>query len=177
MPAGKAPFSRLVYPIPEDGGLGVHVTLDMGGQARLGPDVQWLDPSTAAQGSPQHPANPAGSSSSSAGEGGGSSLAGQQRLQPHLALGQAVDYSMDPQRGEAFYAAVQSYYPGLKDGSLQAAYCGVRPKLSGPGQPAADFVVSGPAAHGVPGLVNLFGIESPGLTSSLALARMVAGLV
>jgi L-2-hydroxyglutarate oxidase LhgO len=158
----------------------VHVTLDMGGQARLGPDVQWLDPPAAAEGSAQHAPDPAGSSSSSsssAGQGQGSALAGQQRLQPHLPLGQAVDYSIDPQRGEAFYAAVRSYYPGLKDGSLQAAYCGVRPKLSGPGQPAADFVVSGPAAHGVPGLVNLFGIESPGLTSSLALARMVAGLV
>lgn len=131
--AGRAPFSRLIYPLPEQAGLGVHLTLDLAGQARFGPDVQWLpdgDPDT-------------------------------------------IDYRVDPQRGEVFYAAIRKYWPGLRDGALQPAYSGVRPKLQGPGAAAGDFVVQGPADHGVAGLVNLFGIESPGLTSSLALADEV----
>lgn len=131
--AGRAPFSRLIYPMPEQAGLGVHLTLDLAGQARFGPDVQWLpddDPD-------------------------------------------AIDYRVDPQRGDVFYAAIRKYWPDLRDGALQPAYSGVRPKLQGPGEPAGDFVVQGPAEHGVPGLVNLFGIESPGLTSSLALADEV----
>jgi L-2-hydroxyglutarate oxidase LhgO len=125
----RAPFSRLVYPVPEPGGLGVHVTLDLGGRARFGPDVEWVD---------------------------------------------APDYRVDPQRAQAFYAAIRRYWPGLPDGALEPGYAGIRPKISGPGEPAADFVVQGPRAHGVAGLVNLFGIESPGLTASLALADDVA---
>jgi L-2-hydroxyglutarate oxidase LhgO len=131
---GRSPFQRLVYPIPEDGGLGVHLTLDLGGQARFGPDVEWLandDPA-------------------------------------------AVDYTVNPRRGDGFYAAIRRYWPGLPDNALQPAYAGVRPKLSGPGAAAADFLIQGPAEHGVSGLVNLFGIESPGLTSSMALAELVA---
>jgi L-2-hydroxyglutarate oxidase LhgO len=127
--AGRAPFSRLIYPVPEAAGLGVHLTLDMGGQARFGPDVEWVD---------------------------------------------APDYTVDPKRGDAFYAAIRRYWPGLKDGALTPAYAGIRPKIHGPGEPAADFVISGPEAHGLSGLVNLFGIESPGLTSSLAIAADVA---
>jgi len=127
--AGKAPFQRLIYPLPEPGGLGVHLTLDLGGQAKFGPDVQWVS--------------------------------------------DATDYAVDPARGTAFYAEVRKYWPALPDGVLQADYCGIRPKISGPGQAAADFCVQGPQTHGVPGLVNLFGIESPGLTSALALAEMV----
>ncbi|MDO5624289.1 MAG: NAD(P)/FAD-dependent oxidoreductase [Pseudomonadota bacterium] len=129
--SGRAPFARLVYPVPEPGGLGVHLTLDMGGQARFGPDVQWVD--------------------------------------------SADDLPVDPARGDAFYAEVRQYWPDLPDGALQADYAGMRPKISGPGQPAADFGVQGPREHGVPGLVNLFGIESPGLTSCLALADEVVG--
>lgn len=131
--AGRAPFSRLIYPVPEAAGLGVHLTLDLGGQVRFGPDVQWVD-------SPD-------------------------------------DLVVDPARGEGFYAEVRRYWPALADGALQPAYAGIRPKISGPGEPACDFRIDGPAAHGVPGLVNLFGIESPGLTSSLAIGRMVAGLL
>jgi len=127
--ARRAPFSRLVYPVPEPGGLGVHVTLDLGGRARFGPDVEWID---------------------------------------------APDYRVDPQRAQAFYAAIRRYWPGLPDGALVPDYAGIRPKISGPGEPAADFVVQGPREHGVAGLVNLFGIESPGLTASLALADDVA---
>jgi L-2-hydroxyglutarate oxidase LhgO len=127
--SGKTPFRRLVYPVPPAGGLGVHITLDLAGQARFGPDVEWVS---------------------------------------------AVDYTVDPARGEAFYAAVRRYWPGLRDGALQPGYAGIRPKISGPTEPAADFVVQGPATHGVPGLVNLYGIESPGLTASLALADEVA---
>ena len=123
--AGKSPFRRLVYPVPPAGGLGVHITLDLAGQARFGPDVEWVD---------------------------------------------AVDYTVDPARGTAFYDAVRRYWPGLRDGALQPSYAGVRPKISGPGEPAADFVVQGPAAHGVAGLINFYGIESPGLTASLPLA-------
>lgn len=133
--AGRAPFGRLIYPVPEQAGLGVHLTLDLAGQARFGPDVQWLPP-----GSPDQ-----------------------------------IDYRVDPSRAEAFYAAIRRYWPDLRDGALQPAYSGVRPKLHGPGEAAADFVVQGPAEHGVAGLVNLFGIESPGLTASLALADEVLG--
>jgi L-2-hydroxyglutarate oxidase LhgO len=124
----RSPFTHLVYPVPEPGGLGVHVTLDLGGQARFGPDVEWVD---------------------------------------------AIDYQVDPQRAERFYAAIRRYWPGLPDGALAPGYAGIRPKISGPGEPAADFVIQGPREHGVPGLVNLFGIESPGLTASLSLAERV----
>jgi L-2-hydroxyglutarate oxidase LhgO len=134
--AGRAPFSRLVYPVPEPGGLGVHLTLDLGGQARFGPDVEWLEQTDPA----------------------------------------AFDYAVDPRRAERFYAAIRSYWPGLREGDLTPAYSGVRPKLSGPGQPAADFQIAGPADHGLRGLINLFGIESPGLTASLAIADMVLAL-
>ena len=124
----RSPFSRLVYPVPEPGGLGVHVTLDMGGQARFGPDVEWVD---------------------------------------------KIDYDVDPRRAERFYAAIRRYWPGLPDGALSPGYAGIRPKTAGPGEPAPDFQIQGPTQHGVPGLVHLFGIESPGLTASLALARAV----
>jgi len=124
----KAPFSRLVYPVPEPGGLGVHVTLDLAGQARFGPDVEWVE---------------------------------------------RIDYQVDPARSERFYAAIRKYWPGLPDGALSPGYAGIRPKTAGPGEPAPDFVVQGPSVHGIPGLVHLFGIESPGLTSSLALAGLV----
>lgn len=130
--AGRAPFSRLVYPVPEPGGLGVHLTLDLGGAARFGPDVEWTD---------------------------------------------ALDYRVDPARGERFYAAIRKYWPELADGSLQPAYSGIRPKLSGPGEASSDFVIQDAAAHGIQGLVNLFGIESPGLTSSLAVAEHVARIL
>ena len=127
--AGKAPFSRLIYPVPEHGGLGVHLTLDLGGQAKFGPDVQWVEDPT--------------------------------------------DLQVDPHRGDAFYAEVRQYWPGLPDGALLPDYAGMRPKISGPYEAAADFVVQGPRQHGVAGLVNLLGIESPGLTSALAIAAMV----
>jgi len=127
--ARRSPFTRLVYPVPEPGGLGVHVTLDLGGRARFGPDVEWVE---------------------------------------------AIDYRVDARRAQAFYAAIRRYWPGLPDGALEPGYAGIRPKISGRGEPAADFVVQGPRAHGVPGLVNLFGIESPGLTASLALADHAA---
>jgi L-2-hydroxyglutarate oxidase LhgO len=127
--AGKAPFSRLIYPVPEKAGLGVHLTLDLGGQAKFGPDVQWVE-------------DPA-------------------------------DLQVDPRRGDAFYAEVRKYWPALADGALQAGYAGMRPKINAPHEAAADFMIQGPAEHGVPGLVNLLGIESPGLTSSLAIAAHV----
>jgi L-2-hydroxyglutarate oxidase LhgO len=126
--AGRAPFRRLVYPVPPPGGLGVHITVDLAGQARFGPDVEWIS---------------------------------------------EVDYTVDPARGDAFYAAIRTYWPGLRDGVLQPGYAGVRPKISGPKEPAADFVVQGPETHGVPGLINLYGIESPGLTASMPLADEV----
>ena len=132
--AGRSPFTRLVYPVPEPGGLGVHLTLDLAGQARFGPDVEWLDVD-----SPD-----------------------------------AIDYAVDPARSAAFYAAIRRYWPGLGDDTLAPAYSGVRPKLQGPGAPASDFMLQGPEAHGIGGLVNLFGIESPGLTASLAIAAEVA---
>jgi L-2-hydroxyglutarate oxidase LhgO len=131
---GKPAFSRLVYPMPDEAGLGVHVTLDLGGQMRFGPDVQWI---------------------------------------AQTELG-AEDYSVDPARAAPFADAIRRYWPALPDAALQPAYSGIRPKLSGPGETAADFVIQGPAAHGVAGLVNLFGIESPGLTSCLAIAEQVA---
>lgn len=127
--AGRAPFSRLVYPLPEPGGLGVHLTLDLAGQARFGPDVEWID---------------------------------------------SIDYSVDPARADGFYAEIRKYWPALEDGALAPAYAGIRPKISGPNDPAADFLIQGSRHHGIAGLVNLFGIESPGLTASLAIARRVA---
>ncbi|MEN3794244.1 NAD(P)/FAD-dependent oxidoreductase [Fulvimarina sp. MAC3] len=133
----RAPFSRLIYPVPEDGGLGVHLTLDLMGDARFGPDVEWL-PETPMR---KPEAGPA-----------------------------AFDYRVDPRRSDGFYASIRRYWPALPDESLVPAYSGIRPKLSGPGEPAADFLIQDEAEHGVPGLINLFGIESPGLTSSLALA-------
>ncbi len=126
------PFRRLVYPIPPEGGLGVHVTLDLGGQVRFGPDVEWTD---------------------------------------------HIDYTVDPARADRFYEVIRRYWPGLPAGALVPAYSGVRPKLSGPGEPVVDFVIQGPTDHGIPGLVNLFGIESPGLTASLAIADHVAALL
>jgi L-2-hydroxyglutarate oxidase LhgO len=131
--AGRAPFTRLIYPLPVDGGLGVHLTLDLGGQARFGPDVQWLPDSDPA----------------------------------------ALDYAVDPALGPDFEAEVRGYWPGLPAGALQPAYSGIRPKLSGPGEAAADFCIDTATL----GLVNLFGIESPGLTASLALAEQVANLL
>ncbi len=122
---GRTPFSRLVYPMPEAAGLGVHLTLDLAGRARFGPDVEWVD---------------------------------------------AIDYAVDPARAAAFYPAIRQYWPALPDGSLVPDYAGVRPKLQAPGEPARDFMIAGPRAHGVTGLTHLFGIESPGLTASLSIA-------
>ena len=128
----RAPFSSLIYPAPEQAGLGVHLTLDLAGQARFGPDVEWID---------------------------------------------SIDYDVDPERSDGFYAAVRKYWPGLPDGALQPGYAGIRPKIQAPGEPAADYMIQGPDDHGVPGLVNLFAIESPGMTSSLAIAEHVAGML
>jgi L-2-hydroxyglutarate oxidase LhgO len=125
---GRPPFSHLIYPAPVPGGLGTHLTLDLAGQARFGPDVEWVD---------------------------------------------RIDYTVDPARASGFYAAVRRYWPELKDEALQPGYCGIRPKLSGPGEPAADFRIDDASVHGVAGLINLFGVESPGLTASLALADHV----
>jgi L-2-hydroxyglutarate oxidase LhgO len=130
--SGAAPFRRLVYPVARQDWLGVHVTIDLGGQVKFGPDFSWID---------------------------------------------RVDYRFDESREAAFYQAIRRYYPGLRDGTLQAGYTGIRPKIHGPGQPAPDFLIQGEGAHGIPGLVNLYGIESPGLTSSLAIADHVAALV
>jgi L-2-hydroxyglutarate oxidase LhgO len=126
---GKPAFSRLIYPSPVDGGLGTHVTLDLAGRMRFGPDVEWID---------------------------------------------REFYEVDPKRADLFYASIRRYWPGLPDGALVPDYSGIRPKLTGPGEPPADFVVDGPAEHGLPGLVHLFGIESPGLTCALAMAEDVA---
>ena len=131
--SGRAPFTRLVYPVPEPGGLGVHLTIDLGGQAKFGPDVQWVE--------------------------------------------SADDLVVDPARGNGFYAEVRKYWPALPDGALIPGYAGMRPKISGPDEPARDFMIDGPESHGVRGLVNLFGIESPGLTSSLAIGRYVERLL
>lgn len=135
--AGRPAFSRLIYPLPELGGLGVHLTLDLAGQMRFGPDVQWV------------PVTEPG----------------------------AEDYGVDPARAAGFDDAIRRYWPGLPAGRLQPAYAGLRPKVSGPGEEAGDFMLQGPADHGLPGLVNLFGIESPGLTSSIAIGGHVAGLL
>ena len=129
---GTSPFRHLVYPVPEPGGLGVHLTLDLAGRARFGPDVEWIE---------------------------------------------RLDYSVDPGRAARFYGAIRRYWPALPDEALVPAYAGIRPKLGGPEAPAADFLIQGPRAHGLPGLVNLYGIESPGLTSSLAIAEQVADTV
>ena len=130
--SGRSPFSRLVYPMPNDAGLGVHITIDLAGQARFGPDVEWID---------------------------------------------RIDYDVDPRRAASFYGAIREYWPGLKDGSLAPGYSGIRPKLVGPNAPAADFVIAGPRDHGVTELVNLFGIESPGLTAALAIGDHVRDLL
>jgi L-2-hydroxyglutarate oxidase LhgO len=127
--SGKSAFSRLIYPVPEAAGLGVHLTLDLGGQAKFGPDVQWVD-------GPD-------------------------------------DLVVSTEHEQAFYDAVRKYWPALGDGALQAGYAGIRPKISGPNDQAADFCIQGPDVHGVKGLVNLFGIESPGLTSALAIGDAV----
>ena len=129
--SARAPFSRLIYPVPEPGGLGVHLTLDMVGQARFGPDVEWVD---------------------------------------------AIDYAVDPARAERFYPAIRRYWPTLPDGALMPSYSGIRPKIVPPAVAVQDFLVQGPRDHGVDGLINLFGIKLPGLTSSLALADYVAEL-
>ncbi|HTZ02622.1 MAG TPA: NAD(P)/FAD-dependent oxidoreductase [Xanthobacteraceae bacterium] len=126
--AGRPAFSRLIYPTPIDGGLGVHVTLDLAGRMRFGPDVEWIT---------------------------------------------EENYAVDPSRADSFYARVRTYWPGLPDNSLVPDYAGIRPKLRGPGEGQADFMIATPAEHGLPRLVNLFGIESPGLTSSLSLAEDV----
>ena len=127
--AGRPVFSRLIYPAPRiDGGLGTHVTLDLAGRMRFGPDVEWID---------------------------------------------REDYNVNPERAKSFYASIRRYWPGLPDDSLQPDYAGIRPKLTGPGEAAADFMIEGPAQHGLQGLMHLFGIESPGLTASLSLADEV----
>ncbi len=131
---GRSPFRHLIYPLPVGGGLGVHVTPDLGGQAKFGPDIEWLPPDA------------------------------------------PLDFNVDPVRVDAFIDVIRRYWPALPDDALAPAYAGIRPKLSGPGEAAADFMIAGPADHGVAGLINLFGIDSPGLTSSLAIAEHVAAL-
>jgi len=132
--SGAAPFNRLVYPVARQDWLGVHVTIDLGGQVKFGPDFAWID---------------------------------------------RIDYRFDDSSAheQAFYTAIRRYYPGLKDGALQPGYTGIRPKIHGPKEPAPDFLIQGPREHGVPGLVNLYGIESPGLTSSLAIGDYVSDLL
>ena len=130
--SGKPPFRRPIYPVPEKAGLGVHVTVDLGGQVRFGPDVEWVD---------------------------------------------RIDYDVDPARADKFYAAVRKYYPALEDGAIQPGYSGIRPKIQAPDEAARDFVIQGPDDHGIPGLINLYGIESPGMTSSLAIAEYVRKLI
>jgi L-2-hydroxyglutarate oxidase LhgO len=130
--AGRPVFSRLIYPAPVEGGLGTHVTLDLAGRMRFGPDVEWID---------------------------------------------RVTYDVDPHRADRFYASIRTYWPDLPDNSLVPDYCGIRPKLSGPGEPPVDFVIDGPADHGLAGLVHLYGIESPGLTSALSLAQEVVSML
>jgi L-2-hydroxyglutarate oxidase LhgO len=138
---GRAPFSRLIYPVHTAAGLGTHLTLDMGGQARFGPDVEWLEGETA-----QTSATP-----------------------DELGL----RFDVDETRRMRFEQDIRRYWPGLPNDALVPAYSGTRPKVVGPGEPAADFIISGPATHGVAGWVGLYGIESPGLTSCLALAERV----
>ncbi|MEK9646377.1 MAG: NAD(P)/FAD-dependent oxidoreductase, partial [Alphaproteobacteria bacterium] len=130
--SGRPPFTRPIYPVPERAGLGVHVTVDLGGQVRFGPDVEWIDD---------------------------------------------IDYDVDPARADKFYDAVRKYYPDLADGAIQPGYSGIRPKIQAPDEAARDFVIQSSDDHGVPGLVNLFGIESPGVTSSLAIADYVKKLL
>ncbi|HEY8356559.1 MAG TPA: NAD(P)/FAD-dependent oxidoreductase, partial [Ramlibacter sp.] len=129
--SGKSPFRHLIYPAPADAWLGVHLTLDLGGQAKFGPDIEWLDVDTPEE----------------------------------------IDYRVDPARADGFYAEVRRYWPGLPDGALAPSYSGVRPKIHAAGEKAPDFRLDRPALHGVPGLLNLFGVESPGLTSALAIAE------
>lgn len=129
---GRAPFARLIYPLPEPAALGVHLTLDLAGRARFGPDLEWV---------------------------------------------QQPDYDVDPRRAASFYAAIRRYWPALPDGALEPGYAGIRPKLHGPETAPADFCIQGPAAHGQAGIVNLYGIESPGLTAALAIAERIAALV
>jgi L-2-hydroxyglutarate oxidase LhgO len=129
---GRVPFQRLIYPVPEEGGLGVHLTLDLSGRARFGPDVEWVD---------------------------------------------RIEYRVDPQRAESFYAAIRAYWPKLPPDALRPDYSGIRPKTRGPGSPAQDFIIQGPEVHGVRGLVNLYGIESPGLTAALAIGEYVAKII
>jgi L-2-hydroxyglutarate oxidase LhgO len=127
--SGRPPFKRLIYPVPEEAGLGIHATIDLAGQVRFGPDVEWVE--------------------------------------------DEADFAVDPARAERFYKAIRTYWPGLSDGALAPDYAGIRPKLAGPGEPAADFLIDGPATHGVVNLVNLMGIESPGLTAALAIGEAV----
>lgn len=129
---GKNPFSRLIYPVPVPGGLGTHLTVDMGGQARFGPDVEWVE---------------------------------------------SLDYEVDPRRGDLFYESIRRWWPELRDGALSAGYSGIRPKIVPPSVAVQDFLIQGPAVHGVKGLINLFGIESPGLTASLAIGDHVREMV
>ncbi|QCD92778.1 L-2-hydroxyglutarate dehydrogenase, mitochondrial [Vigna unguiculata] len=133
-----SPFRHLIYPIPEDGGIGVHVTIDLNGQVKFGPNVEWID-----------------------------------SVDDISSFQNKFDYSVNPNHAERFYPEIRKYYPNLKDGSLEPGYSGIRPKLSGPSQLPADFVIQGEDIHGVPGLINLFGIESPGLTSSMAIAEFI----
>jgi L-2-hydroxyglutarate oxidase LhgO len=130
--SGKSPFNHLVYPVTRADWLGVHVTIDLGGQVKFGPDFEWID---------------------------------------------GIDYRFDERREPLFYEAIRRYFPELQDGALQPGYTGIRPRITGPGEPVQDFMFSGPREHSIPGLVNLYGIESPGLTSSLAIADHVAGLL
>ena len=130
--SGAAPFSRLIYPLPERAGLGIHMTLDLAGRARFGPDVEWVN---------------------------------------------AIDYRVDPGRVAHFHAAIRQYWPELRETQLVPAYAGIRPKLTGPGEPDGDFHLCGPALHGMAGLIHLFGIESPGVTASLALAEQVMAAI
>lgn len=133
----KSPFRHLIYPAPDQASLGIHATIDLGGQTRFGPDVEWLATMSADE----------------------------------------FNYGVDPKRGDNFYAAIRKYWPGLRDGTLAPDYSGIRPKICGPGEPAGDFVLDGPQSHGIAGLINLFGIESPGLTSSLAISGKVSDLL
>jgi L-2-hydroxyglutarate oxidase LhgO len=129
---GKPPFEHLIYPVPEPGGLGVHLTIDLAGQGKFGPDVEWIE---------------------------------------------KLDYAVDPARAASFYRVIRRYWPQLPDGALHPGYAGIRPKLSGAGAPAADFLIQGPQSHGVRGWINLYGIESPGLTAALAIGEQVANAV
>lgn len=143
--SGRSPFSHLIYPVPEPGGLGVHLTLDLQGRARFGPDVEWLNDSSSCDSEHE--------------------------------TGHVFDYRVDPGRASAFHAAIQRYWPGLRADALVPDYAGIRAKIAGPGQAAADFRIDGHRTHGIFGLINLFGIESPGLTASLAIARMVVDIL